>query len=149
MQRVISDLPHCSSLTSLYLRYDRRIAYLGNTVRQRVLGTPQPYTPTPFFIEHLADVLSAGGPTPLPLLETLSLVFDSPTGWLVGFEAVFARLAKVLVGTTDDESKGARGETVPAFRPSACAHVVPRYSHADAGRSGDGRATRAAGGGEG
>ncbi|EIW58856.1 uncharacterized protein TRAVEDRAFT_20734 [Trametes versicolor FP-101664 SS1] len=118
---VQGHLPRCSSLTSLYLRYDRRIAYLGNTVRQRVLGTPQPYTPTPFFIEHLADVLSAGGPTPLPLLETLSLVFDSPTGWLVGFEAAFARLAKVLVGTTDDESKGARGETV--------ARRYPRFAH--------------------
>ncbi len=118
MQRVISDLPQCGSLTSLYLRYDRRIAYLGYTVRHRVLGMPPPYTPTPFFLEHLADVLSTRAPTPLPLLESLSLVFDSPTAWLVGFEAAFARLAKVLVGT--DDSSDVRGASLKQY---------PRFSH--------------------
>lgn len=94
--------------------------YLGSLLREKAFGTPQPYTPTPFFLEHLADVLSAPGPAPLPFLESILLVFYGPNAWLVGFEAAFARLADALVGDADGLTR-ARGVTE--------ARRYPRFSY--------------------
>ncbi|OJT12913.1 hypothetical protein TRAPUB_10544 [Trametes pubescens] len=117
---IMSNLPRCGSLRSLYLQYDRRMPYISCMVREKAFGIPQPFTPTPFFLEHLADVLSAQGPAPLPFLESISLRFDGPASWLVGFEAAFARLADALVGNTMSV-KGARRATE--------ARRYPRFSH--------------------
>ncbi|EIW58860.1 uncharacterized protein TRAVEDRAFT_48002 [Trametes versicolor FP-101664 SS1] len=120
VERVISGLRRCGSLRSLHLQYDRRMPYLGSLLREKAFGTPQPFTPTPFFLEHLADVLSTPGPAPLPLLESILLVFYGPNSWLVGFEAAFARLADALVGDADGSTR-ARGVTE--------ARRYPRFSY--------------------
>lgn len=120
MWSVISGLPRCSALRSLHLEYDRRIAFLLSAVQAKAFGTPLAYTPTPFFLELLADVLSAPGPTPLPLLETITLVFISPVSWLAGFEDAFSRLAEALVGDAD----GSGG----TLQPEGAARRYPRFS---------------------
>lgn len=118
----MSGLPRCSALRSLYLRYDCRSAHLGHAAREHAAGTPQPHSmPTPFFLDRLADVLSAPGPVPLPLLEKLTLIIESPAAWLVGSETVFARLADALIGDAEG-SQGAQGGAGREKR-------YPRFSH--------------------
>lgn len=121
VQRVISDLPRCASLRSLRLGYERTGAFMLGALIPSRAGTSPSYTPTPFFLELLADVLSAPGPAPLPLLESLTLVFGGPPTWLIGFEEAFARLADVLVGDHDDA----------ADTPDATARRYPRFSRLD------------------
>lgn len=77
-------------------------------------GQPLAYRAKPFFLELLADVLSAPGPAPLPLLESLTLVFGGPPAWLFGFEAAFSRLAGVLTGNSGD-AQGTTARRYPQF----------------------------------
>ncbi|OJT04272.1 hypothetical protein TRAPUB_5006 [Trametes pubescens] len=122
VQRVISDLPRCISLRSLRLGYERTGAFMLGALLPSEAGTSSGYTPTPFFLELLVDVLSASGPAPLPLLEELTLVFGGPPTWLAGFEAAFTRLADVLVGDHGG-AEGAPGSTT--------ARRYPRFSRLD------------------
>lgn len=122
VKRIMSDLPRCDALRSLSLHYDRRLAYMTGVFPAGASRTSQPsHTPAPFFLERLADVLSTPGAAPLPLLESISLVFYSPISWLSGFEAAFARLAETLVGDAD-------GSIVGAGRGTG-ARRYPRFSH--------------------
>lgn len=124
----MSGLPRCSALRSLYLRYDCRSAHLGHAAREDAAGTPQPHsTPTPFFLDRLADVLSAPGPAPLPLLEKLTLIIESPAAWLVGSETVFARLADALIGDAEG-SQGAQGGASREKRYLRFSHLRVRTS---------------------
>ncbi|KAL1942938.1 hypothetical protein VTO73DRAFT_4609 [Trametes versicolor] len=114
IQRVLLELPRCSSLRSLRLGYERTGAFMLGALLPSRAGVSSGYTPTPFFLELLADVLSKPGPAPLPLLESLTLVFGGPPAWLVGFEAAFARLAGVLTGTSGD-AQGTAARRYPRF----------------------------------
>lgn len=123
MQPVFSALPQCSSLTSLRLGYDsRNSAFYEYVSRDRDdgLATPRARTQTPCFLELLADVLSTPGPAPLPLLESLFIVLNSPAAWIAGFTPSFARLAEVLAG--DAGIPGDAGEDRTARR-------FPRFDH--------------------
>ncbi|KAL1942973.1 hypothetical protein VTO73DRAFT_4644 [Trametes versicolor] len=122
VERVMSGLSRCSALRSLYLRYDCRSAHLGHAAREQAARTPLPHsTPTPFFLDRLADVLSTPGPAPLPLLEKLTLIIESPAAWIVGSETVFARLADALIGDAEG-SQSAQGGASREKR-------YPRFSH--------------------
>lgn len=115
IQRVLSELPRCTSLRSLRLGYERTGAFMLEALLPSRAGTSSGYTPTPFFLELLADVLSKPGPAPLPLLESLTLAFGGPPAWLVGFEAAFARLADVLVGDHHDAEDTSDGTTARRY----------------------------------
>ncbi|KAL1942937.1 hypothetical protein VTO73DRAFT_4608 [Trametes versicolor] len=116
MQRVMTAISACSSLRSLCLRYDR-----WSHLLQFDHDTPPDYTPTPFFLDLLADTLSgrvgAPGVALIPL-EDIALYFKSPPHWLIGFETAFDRLAEALVGDVD--------ESAPAGR-----RRYPRFAHLD------------------
>lgn len=114
LQRVVSGLPRCRSLRSLHLVYERTSAYTLWVLIPPTHGKPLAYRATPFFLELLADVLSAPGPAPLLLLESLTLVFGGPPGWLVGFEAAFARLAAALTGNWGG-AEGTAARRYPRF----------------------------------
>lgn len=123
MQPVISALPRCSSLTSLRLGYDsRNSAFYEYLTRDRDdgLATPRARTQTPCFLELLADVLSTPGPAPLPLLESLFIVLNSPAAWIAGFAPSFARLAEVLVGDAGSSGDAWKGRMARRF---------PRFNH--------------------
>ncbi|OJT04262.1 hypothetical protein TRAPUB_4996 [Trametes pubescens] len=118
VESIMSSLPRCGALQSLSLHYDCRQAYMA-----RMFPTPQPSTPpaTSFFLERLADVLStAPGAAPLPLIESISLMFYSPIAWLSGFETAFARLAEALVGDADGSTGAGQGTGARRY---------PRFSH--------------------
>lgn len=120
MQRVMTAISACSSLRSLCLRYDR-----WSHLLQFDHNTPPGYTPTPFFLDLLADTLSGvGAPSVARIpLEHLSLAFKSPPHWLVGFETAFDRLAEALVGDVDESTPAGRRRD-PQF-----AHLDVRIEH--------------------
>ncbi|OJT04271.1 hypothetical protein TRAPUB_5005 [Trametes pubescens] len=66
-------------------------------------------------------------PSLLPFSDLSIVVFKSSPHWLVGFQAIFARLAEALVGDNDQSGPTGVLKAILAIHPPGRAHGVCGY----------------------